>query len=205
MEVLLDVKNSDKDYEIAKYINNDRMFEEQHKRLKKLSRENKTIKKQLDEIICRNISSLEEIKLINYENENLQDIIEKQLLAKATKNLFSDFMKSLALEIKTKEMRNAIDEITVLRELKLVAENIVERFKNEIKDLKTDILLMKKIIIEENYKNENSAYMKYHDCKYNFAIEPVIDFSVSDKILITDFVVYPIMCSNLVVEKDELV
>ena len=55
-----------------------------------------------------------------------------------------------------------------------------------------------------NCKSYDSAHISNENGNMYFFIEPVIDFEITNKILITDFVVYPFTCEIKETKKDEL-
>ena len=197
MKVEIDVKNDMGHFEIARYINNDTMYEEQEKTLRKLAKKNKVLKIQSDKNKSKHLKLLEDLQNFDYVNKNF-----KELVVEVNNTILNDVKENLLIEMKLAEIDNSLNEIKVHRELKSTAERIITRFENQVKDLKKDIQLMNKIVNEENTKNCNSAYINLEEYKFYFYINPVIDLNITDRIIITDFIVYPV-CLDIE-KKDEL-
>lgn len=198
MKVQIDVKNNTNHFEIARYLNNDSMYKEQDKTLRKITKKNETLEKQLNEINSRNLKLLEDLQNSDYANKNF-----KELTVEVSNSILNNVNEMPLIEMKLAEIKNSINEIKVHRKLKSIAERIITRFENEIVDLKQDMQLMKKIVEEENTKNCNSAHINLKEYKYYFYINPVIDLNITDRIVITDFIVYP-LCLDTETKKDEL-
>lgn len=198
MKVEIDVKSNTNHFEIARYLNNDTMYEEQEKTLRKIAKKNEKLKKQSDENIAKHLKLITDLQNFDYANKSY-----KELIVEVTNTIFSVVNEQPLIEMKISEIDNSLNEIEVHRELKSIAERIITRLKNEIVDLKQDMQLMKKIVEEENSKTCNSAHINLGEYKFYFFINPVIDLNITEKIVITDFVVYP-MCLNTETKKDEL-
>lgn len=198
MKVQIDVKNNTNHFEIARYLNNDTMYEEQKNTLKKLAKKNKALKIQSDKNKSKHSKLLEYLQNPDYVNKNF-----KELAVEVNNTILNDVKENPLIEMKIAEIDNSLNEINVHIELKSTAERIITRFENEVKDLKKDIQLMNKIVKEENTKNCNSAHINLEEYKFYFYINPVINLNIADRIVITDFIVYPV-CLNADTKKDEL-
>jgi len=191
-------------FNIIKYVDNDLLARETHEKLERIKRRNNKLKEQ-SEINIRKAKELlkrkEQLQYKYFEEFEGNDRIDEEIKIKNEEKLL--YEESIRIERETKKIGNELDiletDFQLKSELKHKADNIVKRLKRKIHNLSEDRHLIDIIVKEENMKNKN--YAPFHTNIGNidvyYFIKPVIDFETTDKIIITDFEVAP-----LILERD---
>lgn len=180
MEVEIKAKN------IAECIFTDKTYVE----LKKLRKKLDNSVKGFEELLLNNEKIIEDLQSLECNIENFEDIpetIRKDITQQNLKAIKS-YQEFKMLEEET----NILEEKHKLQqELISISSNIIKRLKQEVVDLTEDRELIRKIVKEENMncKSYDSAHISVLDKKLYIFIEPIIDFEVVDKIVVTDFII----------------
>lgn len=180
MEVEIKAKNIDE------CIFDDKTYVE----LKKLRKKLDNSVKGFEDILYNSEKIIEELQSLECNIENFEDIPKT-----IRKNITQQNLKTIKSyqELKMlQEETNIIEEKHKLqKELISILSNIIKRLEQEVVDLTEDRELIRKIVKEENMncKSYDSAYISIFDKKLYIFIEPIIDFGVIDKIIVTDFII----------------
>lgn len=171
--------------------------------LKKLRKKLDNSVKEFTELLHNNEKIIEDLQSLECNIENFEDIpktIRKDITQQNLKaiNSYQEF-KMLQEETDIIE-----EKFRLQKEIISISSNIIRRLEQEVVDLKEDRELIKKIVKEENMncKSYDSAHISIFDKKQYIFIEPIIDFEVVDKIIVTDFMIH--MSALNFTKKDEL-
>lgn len=205
MEVEVKIGNNADKFNISKYLDNNIMYEEQKRIINKIEKKATNIREQIDEHITQLQVLMRDLQDLSNDSENFEDTIV-QIKTKFSKVMLEFLQQKSIYEKVLAESQSTIEKIKLQRELLSITENIITRLEQEVLDVKQDKQLINKIIDEENMncKSYDSAHISNENGNMYFFIEPVIDFEITNKILITDFVVYPFTCEIKETKKDEL-
>ncbi len=205
MEVEVKIGNNADKFNISKYLDNNIMYEEQKRIINKIEKKATNIREQIDEHITQLQVLMRDSQDLSNDSENFEDTIV-QIKTKFSKVMLEFLQQKSIYEKVLAESQSTIEKIKLQRELLSITENIITRLEQEVLDVKQDKQLINKIIDEENMncKSYDSAHISNENGNMYFFIEPVIDFEITNKILITDFVVYPFTCEIKETKKDEL-
>lgn len=205
MKVEIKIGNDADKFNISKYLDNNKMYAEQKRTLNRMGKIKDNIREQLNEHIAKCQELARDIRNLSNDSEDIENT-RVQIKVKFSK-VISEFLQQKAVCDKwLLESDNKLEEIKLHRELIYISENIVTRLEQEVSDVKQDRQLINKIIDEENMncKSYDSVHIGNENFSMYFFIEPVIDFEIDNKIVITDFVVYPLTCEFGQTKKDEL-
>ena len=205
MEVEVKIGNNADKFNISKYLDNNIMYEEQKRIINKIEKKATNIREQIDEHITQLQVLMRDSQDLSNDSENFEDTIV-QIKTKFSKVMLEFLQQKSIYKKVLAESQSTIEKIKLQRELLSITENIITRLEQEVLDVKQDKQLINKIIDEENMncKSYDSAHISNENGNMYFFIEPVIDFEITNKILITDFVVYPFTCEIKETKKDEL-
>ena len=189
MKVQLKTSKRNKPFNLIKYIRTDLIYREAKSKLEKIQPKCNEVTKQLD------INFTD----INKVNKMVLEYLKNGVDNKNSLFLIIERQKSVRINIlKLENEITAINvELQIKEELKSRAKKMICRFK-EIKgntyNLSDIQLLIDKIVKEENLSSINDVtFLKLgNGINVHSFIEPVIDFNVTNKIVITDFNIYPI-------------
>lgn len=171
--------------------------------LKKLHKKLDNSIKGLEELLHNNEKIIEDLQSLECNIENFEDIpktIRKDITQQSLKAI-----KSYQEQKMLQEETNILEEKHKLqKELISISSNIIRRLEQEVTNLKEDRELIGKIVKEENMncKSYDSAHISILDQKIYLFIEPIIDFEVVDKIIVTDFMIH--LSTLNFAKKDEL-
>lgn len=186
-------------FNIIKYIDNDLLARETDEKLKRVKQKTDEFAKQLEtkekrlkeiSIRARNLpfKYFEE-----YDEERFDEEIE---IEKEVKLLHQEITKTCKSEKKLHNETCKLIEIYNLKdELKYRAENIIKKLKRKINNLIEDKHLIAEIVKEENMncKYFPQIHFNVNGVDVYYFVAPVIDFEITDKIVITDFKVFPVV------------
>lgn len=181
MKVEIKAKNSEES------LYNEKTYTEQKKLHKKLENS----KKGFEELLHNNEKIIEDLQSLECNIKNFEDIpetIRKDITQQSLKAI-----KSYQEHKMLQEESNILEEKYKLQqELISISSNILKRLEQEVVDLTEDRELIRKIVKEENMncKSYDSAHISILDKKLYIFIEPIIDFEVVDKIIVTHYMIH---------------
>lgn len=196
MKVQLKTSKRNKPFNLIKYIRTDLIYREAKSKLEKIQPKCNEVTKQLD-INFTDINKVNKM-VLEYLKNGVDNKNSLFLIIERQKSVRINILKLEKEAILLNNEITAINvELQIKEELKSRAKKMICRFK-EIKgntyNLSDIQLLIDKIVKEENLSSINDVtFLKLgNGINVHSFIEPVIDFNVTNKIVITDFNIYPI-------------
>lgn len=184
-------------FNIIRYVGNDLLAQESYEKLKGIEQRNNKIREivEIHSIKTREIIKKQKTLQYKYFDEIVDDEqIDEQIKLANEEELLNKESKKIKNEQDkiSKELDNLVTDFQLKTELKHRADNIVKKLKRKIHCLSEDKHLIDEIVKEENMKfTDFPIHINIGNVDVYYFIEPIIDFSVTDKITITDFKVCP--------------